>query len=413
MNIFYVTQFFYPERTAAAFRAYDNARIWTQMGHAVTVFTGYPNFPTGKLFKGYTIEILQKEKIEDIDVIRSKIVIKPNTNKIVRAISYLSFTFFSLYNMIFNKKQIEKKYDLVLATSGTVFAPIAGYYYAKKHKIPFVLEIRDITHKQMLATGSSENSIGYKFIRWLELHLSIKADKIIVVTNGFKHELIKAGINKDKIEVIPNGVVVKDTPLTQFNKNDNEIIFSYFGTFGISQDLTRVLHIFSKLKVKNKIIKLILIGDGAEKDKLLQYKQEHQLENILILENKPQAELEKYYQISDFCLVVLKNNNFFKTTIPSKMFQIMGKKRPVIFFGPKGEAASIIEKAKAGLILTEEDINTNIYFLSQYLNELIENNELQKKITEFSLNGFEFVSNNYNREKLAGKYLDILATVIA
>ena len=69
MKVLYISQFFKPERVAAAFRAYDNAKIWSKMGHEVTIFTGYPNFPTGKLFDGYNIKMLEEENIDEIRVL--------------------------------------------------------------------------------------------------------------------------------------------------------------------------------------------------------------------------------------------------------------------------------------------------------------------------------------------------------
>ena len=66
MKILYISQFFKPERVAAAFRAYDNAKVWNEVGEEATIFTGYPNFPTGKLFEGYKIKLLSEEKIDGI-----------------------------------------------------------------------------------------------------------------------------------------------------------------------------------------------------------------------------------------------------------------------------------------------------------------------------------------------------------
>lgn len=412
MKILYITQFFYPETVAAAFRAYENAKAWVKEGHDVTIFTGYPNFPTGKLFNGYKISMLQKEDLDGIHVLRSKIVIKPNTNKLIRSIAYLSFTFYGVLNMIFNKRVVGKDFDIVLTTSGTVFAPIPGFYYAKKKGIPIVLEIRDLTHKQLLATGSSEKSIGYQFIKWLELLLCKKADSIVSVTNGFKNELNQEGIRNDKINVIPNGVIINEKRTNENKKSCDETIFSYFGTFGISQGLTNIIDFFSQLTLKNKKVKLILIGDGAEKKILSDHTQMKGFKNIQILDSIPQTELKNYYDISDFCLVVLNNNRFFVNTIPSKIFQIMGNAKPVLFFGPKGEASSIIEKAKCGIVLSDVDAVKNLESLTQTIDKLIQNNELDKQVEMYGTNGFDYVTKHYDRNTLAKEYLEILTNTI-
>ncbi len=406
MKILYITQFFYPERAAAAFRAYDNARIWKNLGHDVTVLTGYPNFPTGKLFNGYKIQMLQEEFIEGIQVFRSKIIIKPNTSKLMRAIAYFSFSFFVFLNMIINYKKISKNYDIVLSTSGTIFTPIPAYFYAKKIRKPFVLELRDITFKQMLATGSSNKDLGYKFIRRLELFLCKKASKIVTVTNGFKKELTDEGINENKIVVIPNGVDAEKLILNTQEVKNNGIIFSYFGAFGNSQNLTKVIDLIKNIKVEN--IKLILIGDGAEKQKLIEYKRDNNLDFVQIIDSMPQQELERYYQMSDFCLVVLKNNELFKNTIPSKIFQIMARKRPLLFIGPQGEASSIVCEAKAGINLLNINENENLEYLNKYIKEISNKEELNRKKIELGNNGYNYVLKNYNRVDLAKKYIKCL-----
>ncbi len=419
MKILYVTQFFYPETAAAAIRAYENAKEWVRAGHDITILTGYPNFPTGKLFKGYTIRMLQKEQIDGINVFRSKIIVKPNTNKIMRAIAYLSFTIFGLLNLIFNKRQIEDDYDIVLATSGIVFAPIIGYYYSKRKKIPFVLELRDVTFKQILATGGSEKSISHKMVKWLELYLCRKAIKVVTLTKGFKRDLINEGIGEHKIEVITNGVKFKgyseeyskEIGYMELQKQPDEIVFSYMGTMGISQNLTGIIDFFRNLKVEGKKIKLMLIGDGAEKEKLILYIKNNNINNVIMLDSLPQRELERYYQMSDFCLVVLNNNSHFSNTIPSKIFHIMIHKKPILFFGPKGEASAIIEEAGAGLVLTDLSMEANSKIVTRFVSDLISNN-YEEESARISANGFNFVKNHYNTESLAREYINILEGIL-
>ncbi|MDM8129001.1 glycosyltransferase WbuB, partial [Paraclostridium benzoelyticum] len=124
MKIFYVTQFYYPERAAGAFRAIDNSVIWSENGADVTIYTTYPNFPSGKIFKGYENKTLSKEQYKKIKIYRNKIIVNENTSKIRRAISSLSFMMYSIKNIIFKAKEIGTDYDVVLGTSGTILAPI-------------------------------------------------------------------------------------------------------------------------------------------------------------------------------------------------------------------------------------------------------------------------------------------------
>lgn len=404
MKILYVSQFFKPERVAAAFRAYDNAKIWCENGDDVTIFTGYPNFPTGKLFEGYNIKILDEEKIDGIRVLRSKIVIKENTNKINRIINAISFLFFGIYNILFNHKVIGKNYDIVLGTSGTILAPIIAYIFSIINNIPFILEIRDITYIQMLAVYNGKETILYKLVKWLELFLCKKAKKIVVVTNGFKEELVDAGIDLNKIEVIHNGINTKDVNISKTN-DSKEIIFSYMGNIGASQNLKSIIDIFNSISIDSYEKKLIIIGDGAKKEEIKKYINENNFEDIIVKDGMDQNELENYYDISDLCIVSLNNTELFKNTIPSKIFQIMGRGKNVIFFGPDGEASRIISEVDNTFIFTDD----NYTCIVEKINEIFKNNKNIKEKLNLNREKFrDLVIKNYDRKLLSQKYKKIL-----
>ena len=331
MKILYVSQFYYPERAAGAFRAIDNSTIWSQNKHDVTVFTSYPNFPSGKIFSGYSNELISKDEYKGVNLLRNKIIAIKNTSKVNRAISSASFVFFSLFNMIFNSKKIGKEYDIVLGTSGTILAPIIAYIYSKVNKIPFILELRDITYTQILAVYDNKKTLIYYIVKAIEIYLCKKAIKIVVVTNGFKSTLIEDGISADKITVIPNGAIVEEDKVYSNCLDKNKVIFSYIGNVGGSQNLKRVIDIFNNIKINNKEKELIIIGDGGKKDVIKSYIYEKGISNITLLDGMDYDDLDMYYNKSHFCIVSLNNNDKFIGTIPSKIFTIMSKQRAILF----------------------------------------------------------------------------------
>lgn len=404
MKVLYVSQFFKPERVAAAFRAYENAKAWTEKGEEITILTGYPNFPTGKLFDGYKIKLLDEEYVDGIRVLRSKVIIKENTSKIKRIINALSFLFFGAYNVVFNNEMIGKDFDVVLATSGTILAPLVGYIYSIKNKVPFILEIRDITYVQMLAVYGGKKNIIYNIVKKIELFLCQKASKVIVVTNGFKCKLVKDGINEKKIEVIHNGVDTNEINVSSVNHED-EIVFSYMGNIGASQGIENIIKIFDSLSLGEVKKKLIIIGDGAKKENIKQYIKESKLKNIVVKDGMNQSELEKYYDTSDLCIVSLNNTEFFKNTVPSKIFQIMGRGKCIAFFGPCGEASNIISTVDDTFIFT----NNNVEKTVSRLEKIIINSENLKSYLEEKGKEFRILTEKkYDRRLLAEKYINIL-----
>lgn len=152
--------------------------------------------------------------------------------------------------------------------------------------------------------------------------------------------------------------------------------------------------------------KLLLIGEGAEKEKLRQEIALSQRNDRELLDGVTAAELEPYYGISAMSVAVLNPSDNFRYTLPSKIFQIMGRGIPLLFVGPKGEAAEIIDGAGAGLTLTgteEENRNKLATFFSTP--------HWEQDLKKMGENGAALVREQYSRKKLAEAYLEILSEI--
>lgn len=403
MKLLYFSHFYLPEQIAGAFRAGDNARLWMQKGHDVTVFTGYPNYPVGKIFDGYEAKLLTEENYEGVRVLRSKIVAKPNTNMIRRIINALSFFIFGLVNILFNRKKVGKGYDVILGTSGPVFAALLGWIYAFTTGKPFVFEIRDITYRQMIATGKSEGSLSVKIMRFLELFLAKQAKAVVVVTNGFKDALVADGIRTEKIHVITNGVDVESC--SEKLREDLNLVLSYFGTLGISQNIMDTFPYAEEITKLCSDFSYLIIGEGAQRQQI-----EEAAVTIPYLQIKrgmTMQELEPYYDSSLLSLICLRKSDNFRYTIPSKLFQVMGRGVAVLFIGPEGETAEIIRKNHAGIVLSgsqEEDFKV--------LHDFFSREDWKQELIQMGKNGAEAVQASYTRTALAERYEKLLIDVI-
>lgn len=399
MNILYFSQFYKPESIAPSFRATDNAENWVKEGNNVTVFTAFPNYPTGRVFYGYRVRLLAKQTIEGVKVFRSKLIVKPNTSMFNRLENALSFFFFGLYNICFNSKKIGKEYDVVLGTSGTIFAALLGWAYTAMYSKPFVFEIRDITFKQMIATGKKEHNITVLGMKCLELFLAKRANKVVVVTNGFRNILINNGIKAEKIHVITNGVDVNIAK----QEDNHKLVLSYYGTLGISQNIVDTFS-YSNI-IKNKVVdfEYLIIGEGAQKSQIKKEIDNNQHDYINLMDGMSSDELEQYYCLTKLSVVTLKKSDSFKDTIPSKVFQIMGRGIAVLFIGPEGEAAEIIRKYNAGIVLTDT-VENDLAALKDFFSK----ENWKTILDQMGENGAEAVAKFYSRKKLAYKYLEIL-----
>ena len=405
IKVMYFSQFYYPESIAPSFRATENSKIWHELGNDVTIFTGYPNYPKGKIFDGYTPKLLDEEKINGVRVLRSKLIAKPNTSIIRRLENALSYFAYGIINIIFNGKKIGKDYNVVLGTSGVIFNAMLAELFARKNKIPFVLELRDITYLQMQATGKSKNSFFVKGMKWLELHLCKKAQKVVVVTNGFKKILIDEGISESKIEVITNGVDAKRS--RNVDEYKNKFVLSYFGTLGISQNIANTFEYGKQINELIDDFEYLIIGDGAQREKIINMSQNSSTYSFIkMLPGMPLDMLENYYSDTQLSVVTLNKTENFKYTLPSKLFQIMGRGIATLFIGPDGEATEIINKYNVGIALTgtkEKDIEKLKKFFSM--------SDWKERLKIMGDNGYSTVQKYYSREKLAKKYILLLESV--
>ncbi|MFR0706781.1 MAG: glycosyltransferase family 4 protein, partial [Eggerthella lenta] len=351
MRILYFSQFYKPENIAASFRATEHSRIWVRESHDVTVFTGWPNYPVGRLFDGYEVKPLVEELIDGVRVFRSASKIQPNTSFAKRIESGVSFIANGLKNLG-KKSPVGSNYDVVLVTCGTVFAAWLGVHYAKKCRLPLVVEFRDLTYKQMLATGSRGAKVAA--MKSLELSFCKAADCVVALTDGFKKDLEAAGVPGDSIVIVPNGADV----VACKHMWDGPLRFGYFGTMGLSQDVPATVEYVKRIVNLGLASSYELIGEGAARDELEQLVATGDYGFLKLEHGVPMAELEPRYAGVHMTVVSLQKSAEFSGTIPSKIFQSFARGVPVLFVGPEGDASELVRRSGAGIALCgseEED----------------------------------------------------------
>lgn len=398
MKIMMFSQFYPPESIAGAFRAAAHARLWSDSGHDVSVFTTWPNYPTGRLFSGYRVQDLAEEDDQGVRVLRSRSIIQTNTSFLKRVIGGLSFLVYGVINCTTKRDLLNSKCDISLASCGPVFTGFLGLFFARFHKAMFVVEFRDIAYKQMVATGQRENDWKVALMKFLELSLCRSADHVVVLTPGFLEVLSADGIPREKMSIAPNGA---DT--VECDHSWSGILrFGYFGTMGISQDVNRTLEYLSLLAERNNGgVRYLLIGDGAVWASIQDAIESGGYHFADLRHGMRQDELEAYYSAVDMTVVSLQKSESFFATIPSKIFQSFARGIPVCFIGPEGEAAQLVRQSGAGITLcgtSEEDV--------ELLMKFSENPDLPEVLSDMSLKATSFIEeNDYTRESIAGGML--------
>ncbi|TKS56981.1 glycosyltransferase family 4 protein [Mesohalobacter halotolerans] len=402
MHILVISQHYYPEMGAPAARYYDFSKYWIEKGHKVTVVTAFPNFPDGKIDKKYKWKFLQKEKINNVNIIRTYIWASPKLRFIDKTLGYITFTISSSLYLIFNRI----RYDLVIATCPPPNVGIPALIVKKIKKIPLIVDMRDLWPEGLINSGRLKNKYIINFLTWLEKKIYSNSSLITVVTNGKKENLIKREIDKP-IEVISNGVDIDAIDTAQLEDveliklfSKYEINFLYAGVFNPSQGLSVIVKATKILNEKyqnQKKFGVILIGDGSERIKIEQLKTELNTSNVHILGIKPKETVFSSLKKARAILITLKRRKD-RHTIPSKIYESMASNRPLLF-SAGGEAEEIVKNIQAGLISPPEDVNRLVINMDKYISD-------KKLADEHGKNGYVFCKNNFDRKNLAIHFLN-------
>jgi glycosyltransferase involved in cell wall biosynthesis len=399
MHILFLTDNFPPEGNAPATRTYEHAREWVKLGHKVTIITGAPNFPEGKVFKGYKNSWYSKSHFDGIEVRRVKTYITANEGFTKRILDFMSFMIMSFCAGLFVKKP-----DVIVGTSPQFFTAISAWALAAIRFKPFVFELRDIWPASITAVGAMGRSLPIRILEKIEMFLYQRADKIVSVTYSFKSELIERGVEGNKIDVVLNGVdLSKYEPTPQKDKRFSEqygltdkFVVGYVGTHGLAHALEKIVEA-AELLIDLKDVRILFAGGGAAKADVERLINEKQLSNVVLIPRQEKELMPKLWSLCDISLISLKNTDLFKTVIPSKIFESMGMGLPMVMTSPSGEASDILEKSNSGVIVNPE----SPIEVAQIIRELYHD---RVKLNEIAVNSRQ-EAKKYDRKQLAEQML--------
>ena len=401
-TILFLTDNFPPEVNAPATRTFEHLKEWVKEGYKPIVITSFPNFPLGKVFSGYRNTLYKSEEIEGIKVIRVWTLIFPNSGFIKRVLDQLSYMFSSFFVGIFLKS------DIIIATSPNFFAACSGRMLAFVKRKDWFMEVRDIWPESIAAVGAMKKGMAYRILEKIELELYKSAKGVIVVTDSFKSQLINRGVNEGKLSVHKNGVILdnfeprpKDKELMEANPQfKGKKVFAYIGTHGMAHGLSFILKSLPKLKESLPQAHFLFIGEGAEKENLINQAKDLHLNNVTFMPFVPKHEVVRYLSLMDVALVNLKKSNTFKTVIPSKIFEAAALQKPILL-GLEGETKGIIEFFNAGACFEPENEEEFILQCHAILDE--------KSYLEYQ-NGCQMLAQAFNRKQIAQQVLETITT---
>ena len=361
MRLLYVSQHFGPEISAPSMRVHQLARRWATRGHDVTVLTAFPNHPTGRVFPEYRsryFRLFQRESRDGYTVARVAHAVRPNSGGLNRLVSFSSFAATATF-----AAAAMRRFDVVIGTSPSPFAPYAAWARTRLPRRPFVLEVRDLWPESIQVVGlDPERSVQFRALRASSKFLYRRADAIVAVTPSIRERIVSHyGVPGERVAVIPAAV---DTDMFRPGLDGNAVraalgiggrfIVSYVGTLGVAHGVDVAITAMRRLRQQAPDVLLLLAGGGAERERLEKELEPGDRANVLLVPPRPLSEVPGVLAASDACLVLLRDEPVFRTAVPTKMLEYLASGRPVIS-NVQGDAAALLEQSGGGMTVLAGD----------------------------------------------------------
>lgn len=412
LRIGYLIQQFPPEVGAGAARASELATRWARAGATVTVITGMPNRPSGRIYSEYRGRLFTTEDWQGVRVLRSWLYASPRDGILNTMANNATFSATAFVRALLNGRPL----DVLIASSPPFLPHLSGALAARAMRVPLVLEIRDLWPDYLVDMGMlGADTTPARLLFRLERALLKRAHAVSVVTESFRRRVIAKGVPESVVRILPNGVDLNfyrqrdhaSSEHSQGRRRAEEFVIGYLGNFGAGQDLSVILSAIKQVASTGIRLRLIMTGDGPQRDRLIKQAGDLRLDDIVTITGPIAKERTvDFYSECDACIVPLANVPVFQETVPSKIFEIMACERPIIgCFG--GEAARILSKSAGGIVAAPGDVSS----IARAIATMVEIPSTERAVMGASAR--RFVKEHYDRDTIAARYLSFLNEVSA
>lgn len=406
MTILFLTQYFPPEVGAPQNRLHDLALKLASRGVKVKVLTAMPNYPQNEVYENFKGKWFVKENSDGLDIYRSWIYVNKSRGVISRLLNYFSFVFTSFFVAIFKVG----KFDVIFCESPPLFLGITAYLLKLFKRAKLVFNVSDLWPESAEKLGIISNKALLKMSTWLEEFLYRKSDLISGQTKGIVANIYNRFPEKEVVW-LPNGVDVSQyenrnieavdrSEILNFSVDKNDFLLLYAGIIGHAQGLEVIIQAADLLRDKVDI-KFLILGSGPEKSKLQEMVMTKKLKNVIFNEAVSKEKMFGVLTSVQASIIPLRRIDLFKGAIPSKIFEALALKVPVLL-GVEGEAYDLfVKEGNCALFFTPE----NAVELSEKILLLKNSPELINNLRE---SGKDYVQDKFNRVAIAQKFYDEL-----
>jgi glycosyltransferase involved in cell wall biosynthesis len=413
LRILVVSQYFAPEMGAPAARFHDFGRLLVERGHRVTVITGFPNNPSGRIPPEYRGRLRMREVIDGIEVLRGWMYASPSLTRFTKSLGFISFAAAASLRTLFGRLRA----DVVIATSPPPLVAIPAMIAARRLHAPLIFDVRDFWPEAIAASGRLQNTLAIRMLGAVEMAAFRSSEAVTVVNDGKRIRLLERGVPEEKLHVVPNGVDLQtfhrdQVPVTGLLRahgvDPERFLIVYAGVFNPPQGLDVLLEAAVLLRSHHpeaaRRVQFVLVGDGEERRRLSKRRlQEGLTDLVALLPVQARNVVPSLLRAAGAIAVTLRPRHDTHT-VPSKIYESLASGRPVLVSadGPTGE---LVTEANAGLATPASDGEGMV----KSILALLDDPTLCEALGE---NGTKLAA-EYDRRQLVDRFEEVLRTAAA
>ncbi len=416
MKILKLSAYYSPENTSSSHLTKDLEAAYLAAGFEIEVYAPMPT-------RGVSAEVRKEykskkyeEKCDGKIKIHRFSMCREGRNPILRAIRYLRV---NLKHYSRGKKA--EGVDVLMAGSTP---PTQGLLCAKVKKklskkygrnVPFIYNLQDIFPDSLVHTGlAKRDGLLWKIGRKIEDKTYRAADKIVVISEGFKQNIMAKGVPEEKIVIIENWINTEEVVsipreenklFDKYNLPRDKFYITYSGNVGHTQNMDMLLDTAKRIAEVNDGIRFVILGEGAAKVHVSERVENEKIENVILLPFQDYSDISHVFSLGDMGLIISKKG-VGSNSVPSKTWSIMSASRPVLAsFDKDGDLDRVITDNSCGICISPDDTEG-------FYNTILSCYESREKLVEMGKNGRTYVTTHLTKEIGTGKWVELIKSVV-
>jgi colanic acid biosynthesis glycosyl transferase WcaI len=347
VRVLILTQWYPPE---PALLMQELAQTLLARGHTVAVLTGFPNYPSGVLYSGYRIQLWKREILEGVPIVRVPLYPEHSPSGARRALNYASFAL----AVTLLGPWLVKPPDVIFAYHPPLTVGLPAVFLKWLWRAPFVLQVQDMWPETLSATGMLNDPRLLRWVGELARWLYSRANSILVISPGFRSNLLSKGVPSEKVHCIPNWVDMgvyhptqPDTGVAEELGLAGRFNVMFAGNVGEAQGLETMIEAADLVRDQEDI-QFVVVGEGIALLRLQEAAHDRNLGNVRFLGRFPADRMASLYALADVLYVSLRDDPLFRITVPHKILAYFASGKAVLA-AVAGDAANMVTREDAGI----------------------------------------------------------------